>query len=141
MTSQHRPTLRLDWQDDAACASHAVDLWHPATPQSPVIPQAKQICQACPVQQRCLEHALQWQEPDGIWGGLLPEERFVLLGERRRRSNLPACGTEGGYQRHRRLQEEACEPCRIAANSESARRRREARARARARKENEVTNT
>lgn len=32
---------------------------------------------------------------------------------RRSRHILPECGTESGYQRHRRLKE-ACEPCKIA---------------------------
>lgn len=37
--------------------------------------QAKAICNACPVRQSCLAHALDTQEPYGIWGGLTERER------------------------------------------------------------------
>lgn len=46
--------------------------------------RAKRICARCPVQQECLNHALQVREPDGIWGGLTARERLNL--ERTQRS-------------------------------------------------------
>lgn len=42
------------------------------------IAEAKQVCASCPVQARCLEDALGRSEPNGIWGGLTPEERRKL---------------------------------------------------------------
>lgn len=37
--------------------------------------EAKQVCAHCPVQQQCLQHALNVEEPYGVWGGLTPLER------------------------------------------------------------------
>ena len=40
---------------------------------------AKLLCAACPVRQRCLDYALEYEE-FGIWGGATPEERDELRG-------------------------------------------------------------
>ena len=73
----------------------------------------KKMCEDCPAQAECLEHALR-HEGDGIWGGTTETEREVM------RQNLhiwlepiqakyvqttygrpvPECGTERGYQHH-----------------------------------------
>lgn len=37
----------------------------------------KLLCAACPVRQRCLDYALEYEE-FGIWGGATPEERDEL---------------------------------------------------------------
>lgn len=36
---------------------------------------AVQICAACPVRQACLDHALSFPEPAGVWGGLTEDKR------------------------------------------------------------------
>ncbi|WP_080737185.1 WhiB family transcriptional regulator [Rhodococcoides fascians] len=36
---------------------------------------ARRICNACPVMQKCLDHAVASNESFGVWGGLTPEER------------------------------------------------------------------
>ena len=41
--------------------------------------RAKQLCTDCPVQQACLDYALDTREPFGIWGGLTEQERRALL--------------------------------------------------------------
>lgn len=38
--------------------------------------EAKKMCAQCPVRNACLEEALRFREPYGIWGGLTPEERW-----------------------------------------------------------------
>jgi WhiB family redox-sensing transcriptional regulator len=43
------------------------------------VAQAKAMCAACPGRVACLTLALANREPDGIWGGLTPEERDALL--------------------------------------------------------------
>ncbi len=41
--------------------------------------RAKALCQECPVMRECLTHALQTDEPYGIWGGLGESERDAVL--------------------------------------------------------------
>ena len=38
---------------------------------------AKAVCAACPVCAACLAHALAYDEPWGIWGGLTTRERVA----------------------------------------------------------------
>jgi hypothetical protein len=33
------------------------------------------ICADCPVMLRCLKHAVQFDVQDGVWGGMVPEQR------------------------------------------------------------------
>lgn len=37
--------------------------------------EAKKLCGLCPVQNTCLQYALEANEIEGVWGGLSPEER------------------------------------------------------------------
>jgi WhiB family transcriptional regulator, redox-sensing transcriptional regulator len=37
--------------------------------------EAKAVCARCPVRAACLAHALFYEEPDSVWGGLNPAER------------------------------------------------------------------
>lgn len=48
------------------------------------INRAKQICQLCPVIERCLEGALDRREPWGVWGGQLFFNGKVLAQKRKR---------------------------------------------------------
>jgi len=41
--------------------------------------RAKAICRQCPVQRECLDHAVQFGEAHGIWGGLNEHERRSRL--------------------------------------------------------------
>lgn len=43
---------------------------------------AKALCHACPVTAQCLEHALTYPEPFGVWGGLSERERDTVLRRR-----------------------------------------------------------
>ncbi|NLU83966.1 WhiB family transcriptional regulator [Rhodococcus sp. HNM0569] len=45
---------------------------------------AKQICFSCPVVAQCRRHALEVQEPFGVWGGMGESERIAILRRRRR---------------------------------------------------------
>ena len=44
--------------------------------------KAKAICHVCPVQDQCLEFAIEIREPYGIWGGLTETERRQTLARR-----------------------------------------------------------
>lgn len=70
------------WVDDAACRGHDLRLFFPVSGTSP---QAKLICDGCPVRVECLVEAL--GEPDDDWGirgGLSPGERARVRRKRRR---------------------------------------------------------
>lgn len=45
---------------------------------------AKQICSGCHIRAVCLETALAFKEPEGVWGGLTPQERRSLVRKRKR---------------------------------------------------------
>lgn len=69
----------LDWMTEASCRGHDVHFWFPSgsgynREDRQTIDYAKTICSNCPVQQRCLHHALEF-EGDGIWGGTTANER------------------------------------------------------------------
>jgi len=50
---------------------------------------AKEICRSCPVIAECATFALSTREPYGVWGGLTPEERELLLSGTRGLSAAP----------------------------------------------------
>lgn len=67
------------WRDRALCGQlcrqGAADAIWWVEARHPKADVARQICQACPVQDDCRTWALNLPEPIGIWGGLTPTER------------------------------------------------------------------
>ena len=47
---------------------------------------AKQICAGCPVQEPCLEYALEQRIDHGVWGGTSERQRRRILKQRRSRA-------------------------------------------------------
>ena len=84
------PTADLwDWQLQGACRGENSDVfYHPDGERGRARAQrenrAKAICNSCPVIDLCREHALQFAEPYGVWGGMSESERVVALRQRRR---------------------------------------------------------
>jgi WhiB family transcriptional regulator, redox-sensing transcriptional regulator len=77
-----------EWQFSAACKDLPSEtFFHPDGERGPSrknrIKNAKTICASCPVIKECLDHALNVQEPFGIWGGKSEEERAELLSTRK----------------------------------------------------------
>ena len=73
-----------EWQLQAACRGMDSEVFfHPererGTHRREREAQAKQVCQRCPVIEQCRRHALAVEEPYGVWGGLLADERDDLL--------------------------------------------------------------
>ncbi|MFD5319376.1 WhiB family transcriptional regulator [Streptomyces sp. NPDC127098] len=69
------------WQERAACRGAATDdpdLFFPDADHILRITEAKRYCARCPVQQVCLDSALENNDRYGIWGGLTEEEREPL---------------------------------------------------------------
>lgn len=68
---------RPEWHYSAACRGQT-DIFFPVVGnvyQS--FKQARQICEACPVQTECLDYALSLPHPwHGVYAGLSPRERM-----------------------------------------------------------------
>ena len=83
-------TDELDWQEQAACREYDnVLFFGPDAGESELEKQsreqrAKQVCQRCPVQEACLEFAMETNQKYGIWGGLSDKERASLKRRRAR---------------------------------------------------------
>ncbi len=64
------------WADDAACLYAEPETFFPDKGQS--VEPAKKVCKDCPVQPQCLAYALDTRQPEGVWGGMSPNERDDL---------------------------------------------------------------
>ena len=134
--------LTADEAEQAGCAqTGAGDVWYPE--KGGTTHDAKVVCAACPVRQRCLEVALANDERFGVFGGLSPNERRkVARGEpvqfppawmerpeptpvqKVGRKTLPReHGNLRGYNQHRRASESPCDACRTANSAYQAARR------------------
>lgn len=79
-------TETWEWLRHAACVDADPELFFPVGETGPAAEQAeraKQVCHSCPVEERCLEWALQTNRTSGVWGGTDEQERRRL----RRRSD------------------------------------------------------
>lgn len=79
-----------DWQMQGACRGmDSGFFFHPEGERGPARAnreqRAKEICGTCPVLEMCRRHALEVQEPYGVWGGLSEHERDLLIRGRSRR--------------------------------------------------------
>lgn len=94
------------WQEEGECYRHPnPKLWHPDIfdddgeewfddgtiweafgDTSQFYEEARTLCEACPVREECVLHALAEKERFGMWGGLTPiERRRIERRERRQR--------------------------------------------------------
>ena len=97
-------TITTDWRDLADCRDSEPTLFFPVGTTGPAIDQieaAIAICMTCPVQESCLQYALETNQESGVWGGYAEDDRRRLrkrwLAERRRRAGL-----DGGGETDRR---------------------------------------
>lgn len=78
------------WMADAPCQG-LTHLFFPTgtddrtkeTPETTMA--ARAICGRCELRERCLDYAVRWREPCGVWGGSTTAER---LGPRRGRAPI-----------------------------------------------------
>lgn len=74
-----------EWQERGLCRGKAVeqffteDIEEGQRARRERADAAKAVCAACPVMQRCLQHAMSVPESFGIWGGTTPSERSRML--------------------------------------------------------------
>ena len=114
----------MNWAEmraQLACTGRAdemcVDSWRPADQRAKQERIGKAICADCPTLDRCRAWVLgKPDDPakDMVVGGMTPGER------RRERFGSEACGTDRGWQRHRRDGQAACAAC-LAAHNEATR--------------------
>ena len=71
---------------DAALGAADADVLGAEQEEAARVARAKAVCATCPVQPRCLQHALEHREHHGIWGGTTEAERRRILRRRRRRT-------------------------------------------------------
>jgi len=75
------------WRAAASCRSADPDLFFPVGTTGPAVDHirsAKAVCAACPVQEPCLEFALETNQDSGIWGGASEDERRAIRRARAR---------------------------------------------------------
>lgn len=129
MTTEH-PADDSAWMVDALCRKIGGNAWFPDGHDGDTqanAQHAKETCQRCPVQTRCLLWALAGGERFGIWGGinfgitkarelnkLRAKHNIQVLGYRQ---NPEHHGTEAGYRRHLRANERPCRLCVIGASA------------------------
>lgn len=73
-----------EWQLRAACRDlDSAVFFNPDNERGPAKDlrdrRAKVVCTRCPVIESCRRHALDVQEPYGVWGGLTVGERALVL--------------------------------------------------------------
>ena len=72
----------MAWRQRGACRGLDPGTFYPASDED--AGAAKAVCAQCPVQDDCLEYALENREGEGIWGGATEKERRRLLRQRRK---------------------------------------------------------
>lgn len=107
------------WMASGNCAdSDDTDIWFPVDEDDPEFESISAIeaeaaetaavrrCYGCPVQDQCLQYALELNLVDGVWGGLTPVQRNQL----RLELDMIPHGTRTGYDEYGCR----CEPCGLA---------------------------
>jgi WhiB family redox-sensing transcriptional regulator len=74
--------MKQQWRSKAACQGLDPEIFFPLDDEDGA--EAKAVCDACPVRESCLEHALGHREKDGVWGGATERERRRIIRQRRR---------------------------------------------------------
>jgi len=78
-----RPVIEKDhtWRNDAACLEEDPELFFPIGTTGPAIGQAqnaREVCDGCDVEAKCLVWALTQNINEGVWGGTTEAERRAL---------------------------------------------------------------
>ncbi|MGW6790748.1 WhiB family transcriptional regulator [Streptomyces chartreusis] len=87
----------MDWRSRAVCPQEDPELFFPigrgglAKLQTE---EAKSVCRRCPVQEQCLEWALETAQDSGVWGGQSEDERRAM----RRRPTRQRARSAGAKQ-------------------------------------------
>ena len=77
LNSFHLEDTDMTWQDDAYCRDTGIDFFPETGFNGKALP-AMQLCETCPVKERCLEFAMNNNINWGIWGGKTAPNRRSL---------------------------------------------------------------
>lgn len=75
------------WMAQGNCANHPPSLFFPSDGVG--VEVARRICADCPVQEPCLEYALEHRIDHGVWGGCSERQRRRILKARRDDAAVP----------------------------------------------------
>ncbi len=78
--------VSIEWMAQAKCRDYPAEVFFPRDGVGVLITQ--KICDECPVEQDCLEYALENHVDHGIWGGKSERERRRLRSSRRRLAKI-----------------------------------------------------
>lgn len=73
--------MDTNWMARGNCRDEAPARFFPSDGVG--VDQARRICATCPVQEPCLEYALEQRIDHGVWGGASERERRRILKRRR----------------------------------------------------------
>jgi len=130
---QHK--VKNDWQSQGICRVRQlpVDIFFPAQGEK-VSQEAVFACEDCPVQEKCLEHALR-HEQYGYWAGTTesqrvsirkslkisiktPQSNYTYSEDKFKQTSVRAStalhGTVSGYNKHMRDRTRTCQACKDA---------------------------
>ena len=73
--------MTTEWMANGLCADKHPSIFFPSDGVG--VETARKICNECPMQQPCLEHALRNRIDHGVWGGTSERQRRRILKQRR----------------------------------------------------------
>jgi WhiB family transcriptional regulator, redox-sensing transcriptional regulator len=71
----------IAWMEDGNCRRYPAGVFFPSDGAG--VDHARRICATCPVQEPCLEYALEHRVEHGVWGGCSERERRRIAKRRR----------------------------------------------------------
>jgi WhiB family redox-sensing transcriptional regulator len=89
LSAFHLEDNDMSWQDDAYCRNTGIDFFPETAYNTKAVP-AMQLCEDCPVKQRCLDFAMNNNINWGIWGGRTAPNRRSMKRYRYSRHGKPA---------------------------------------------------
>lgn len=113
-----------NWSEKRSCVGIGPSAFYPIREQEISI-DILQLCDTCPVNEKCAEQAIATEEPSGYWGGLNMSERNRIMAARRHLAanpnfepEEPPCRNKikvrgNGFKLHIDLGEVPCRACRI----------------------------
>lgn len=73
--------------EDASCKDVGVDFFYNPGYRNPGYSMALKFCRECPVREQCYQYAIDNDEMNGVWGGVVFDVRYnrSILAQQRRR--------------------------------------------------------